>query len=73
MKIIGIEAYTVPMFGNRRSLPYGKLRVADDEGKNPRIVDIKDGEAGNQYVTYQRKRYGVINTGSLYSPRFVTM
>lgn len=72
MKILGIVEYTIPMFGNRRRLPYGKLRVTDDEGINSKVVDIKDRDDGSQYVIYQRKRYGITNAGSLYHPSFVT-
>jgi len=72
MKITGVQGYTIPMFGNKRALPYGDLIVTDDEGKNEKLVPIKDEEGtGRQYVTFMRKRYYVENAGSLYSPRFV--
>lgn len=60
--------YTIPLFGNRRIFPYGKLLVSN--GTTERIKPIKD-DGGQQYITFNRKRYYVNNIGSLYSPNFV--
>lgn len=57
-EVKGIISYTIPMFGNRRALPYGDLLI------------IRDSRDGEQYVTFKRRRYPVVNIGSLYSPAY---
>lgn len=68
LTIKAIVEYTIPMFGNKRSLPYGKLLVTD--GKKEKVCAIQDDSYGRQYVTFNRKRYAVKNYGGLYSPKF---
>lgn len=63
-KLIG---YTIPLYGNKRLLPYGSLIVAD--GTDKKTVRIME-ERGRQYFTFKRKRYYIQNIGSLYSPNF---
>ena len=60
--------YTIPIFGNKRVLPYAKLLVSDGITEKLRPI-IDDG--GRQYITFNRKRYYIKNAGSLYSPRYV--
>lgn len=57
--------YTIPMFGNKRVLPYAKLLVSDGITEKLRPI-IDDG--GRQYITFNRKRYYIKNAGNLYSP-----
>jgi len=74
VNIIGLLDYTIPMFGNRRCMPYGKLKVTD--GVETKIVPIKDGDASvgyQQYFTFNRKRYYIRNDGSLHAPRYVVI
>lgn len=62
-----IVEYIVPYFGNRRSLPYGKLLVScGEQEKTCPIMEDSDG----QYVVFNRKRRYLRNAGSLYSPVF---
>ena len=73
-RIIGLVDYTIPMFGNKRCMPYGKLKVTD--GVETKIVSIKDGDASvgyKQYFTFNRKRYYIRNEGSMYAPNFVVI
>lgn len=62
-----IVEYIVPYFGNRRSLPYGKLLVSC--GEQEKTCPIMEDGAG-QYIVFDRKRHYVRNAGSLYSPVF---
>jgi hypothetical protein len=63
--------WIIPHFGNTHIMPYGTLRVTNGEvtkickTKGDRNTDI----VGYQYITFQRKRYKVMNVGSLYSPK----
>ncbi len=66
MQIIGLVGYTIPLFGNRRCLPYGKLIVSVDGAR--RVCPIRDAPDGTQYITVNRKRYPVVNAGRLYAP-----
>ena len=56
--------FTIPMFGNSRSMPYGTLLVSD--GKTSKKVKIKD-DGYRQYFLFNRKRYNVVRKGPLYS------
>ncbi len=58
--------WTIPYFGNKRILPYGKLFVSD--GKKEQFVKMKEDRNGS-YITFNRKRYAIRNNGSLYSPK----
>lgn len=68
MKILKILEYTIPMFGNKRSMPYGKLLVTD--GIKEKVVKIKD-DTDKQYFTFNWKRYYIKQIGSLYNPNYV--
>ena len=68
LAVIKTVEYTIPMFGNKHSNPYGKLLVTD--GKTEKICKILEDLSGNLYVTFHRKRYIVKNYGTLYSPHF---
>lgn len=65
-KLVG---YTIPLYDNKRLLPYGKLVVWDDNDMITKTVDIKE-DGAKQYFCFKRKRYYIHNTGSLYSPNF---
>lgn len=67
-EVKGIISYTIPMFGNRRALPYGDLLISD--GTTSKVCRIRDSIDGGQYVTFKRRRYPVVNIGSLYSPAY---
>lgn len=67
MKILKILEYTIPMFGNIRCMPYGKLLVSD--GTKEKVVNIKD-DKERQYFTFDRKRFYIKQTGSLYNPNY---
>ena len=61
--------WTIPMCGNRHSIPYGVLLVTD--GKTEQRCKTKNDlwtDHGRQYIVFKRRRYYVINNGSLYYP-----
>ena len=58
--------YTIPLCGNKRIMPYGKLLVSD--GEISKVVSIQ-GEP-KQFFTFTRKRYYIKNAGSLYAPKY---
>lgn len=62
--------WIIPYFGNSHIMPYGSLKVTD--GKETKICKTKGDKVtdsiGYQYITFQRKRYKVINIGALSSP-----
>lgn len=59
--------YTIPLFGNKRCMPYGTLLVTDGTTeKRARIM----GDGANQYITFKRKHYPVKRHGDLYHPHF---
>jgi len=63
-----LTGYTIPLFGNRRSLPYGKLLVSD--GYARKQCEIRETKNGDQYIVFRRQRYGVKNAGTLYQPNY---
>lgn len=69
MEVKKILSYTIPLYGNRRIFPYGRMRV-EHEGKEyvVRFGDIDD--QGRYYITASRRRFYFRNTGSLHAPRF---
>lgn len=71
LKVIGIQNYTIPMFGNKRCLPYGNLVVTD--GDKTQVCPIKDASDGSQYIHFRRKPYKVRNRGGLYSPVYAVV
>jgi hypothetical protein len=61
--------WTIPMCGNRHSIPYGVLLVTD--GKTEQRCKTKNDlwtDHGRQYIVFMCRRYYVINNGSLYYP-----
>lgn len=62
-----IVEYIVPFFGNRHSLPYGKLLISCGGHEKPCKI-MEDG--AGQYIVFDRERHYVRNTGGLYSPVF---
>jgi len=67
VKIEKLIGYIIPLYGNKRVLPYGSLVVSD--GIDKKIVDIKE-DRGRWYFIFKRKRYYISNIGSLYNPHF---
>lgn len=59
--------YTIPFFGNRRCLPYGKMLISG--GGKKKVCEIRE-DGVDQYIIFNRKRYYIQNNGSLYSPCF---
>lgn len=68
LAVKALNNYTIPMFGNKRVQPYGKLLVSD--GTTDKLCNIKEDNSGTQYINFKHKRYEVANCGSLWSPRF---
>ena len=71
---ITIISWTIPMFGNRHTCPYGWLRVQGEIGKRYYDVSVKtkgdlDTDKSPQYVVIGRQRYKVRNFGTLYFPQ----
>jgi hypothetical protein len=70
VEITSIVSWAIPFFGNSHFLPYGTLRVTDGvttkncQTKGDRLGD----HDGYQYITFKRKRYKVINSGTLHFP-----
>lgn len=70
---VSIITWTIPMFGNRRSIPYGWLRVQGEIDKRYYDVAVKtkgdlDTDHTPQYVVIGRQRYKVRNFGTMYNP-----
>lgn len=61
-----IVDYTIPLFGNKRCLPYGTLLVSDgtEEKRCPIHGDFP------QYIIFRRRRYRVRRVGNLYHPLY---
>ena len=68
LRVTGVMEYTIPMFGNRQALPYGKLEVTD--GEYTKVCPIRFNKKGERYITFKRKRKYVKNVGTLYNPKF---
>ena len=61
--------WTIPMCGNRHSIPYGVLLVTD--GKTEQRCKTKNDlwtDYGKQYIVFKHRRYNVVNKGSVYYP-----
>lgn len=71
LRIVVLQDYTIPLYGNKRCLPYGNLKITD--GKVTKLCPIKDDDRhhGRQYICFMRKRHYVRNEGTLYNPKFV--
>ncbi len=70
VRIVKVVKWTIPIFGNVHYLPYGILKVTDGvTTKNCKTKgDCWDDHDGYQYITFKRKRYKVINSGTLHFP-----
>lgn len=70
VKIKSIVSWTIPYFGNNHYCSYGVLQVTDGTTtKNCRTKgDVVGDTIGYQYITFNRRRYKVVNKGRLYSP-----
>ena len=70
---VKIIKWCIPSFGNNHTMPYGTLQVT--EGDYVQICKTKGDVIGEynphfgQYIIFKRKRYKVINKGTLYSPK----
>lgn len=69
MEVKQILSYTIPMYGNRRIFPYGRMKV-EHEGREYVACFGDIDHLGRFYITAGRQRFYFRNTGSLYSPRF---
>lgn len=64
VRIKKIVSWTIPYFGNRHTMPYGKLLVTD--GETEQIVSTKGDTLDSypryyqQYITFKRKPYAVV-------------
>lgn len=63
LKIKRIVEWIYPLYGNVHCMPYGKLEVTD--GVTTKIVSTKgdklEDNSDYQYITFNRKRYKVVN------------
>lgn len=70
VRIKRIVSWTIPYFGNVHCQPYGILEVTD--GTTTKCChtkgDKETDEVGYQYITFNRKRYEVVNEGRLHFP-----
>lgn len=70
MRFIKFVSYTIPLSGNKRHLPYGRMVVElNGVRKTVRFGEI-DG-LGRSYVIFNRRRYYFNNKGDLYNPIIV--
>ena len=64
VRIKKIISWTIPFFGNRHTMPYGKLLVTD--GETEKVVSTKGDTLDTyprfyqQYITFNRKHYAVV-------------
>lgn len=64
VRIKKVISWTIPYFGNRHTMPYGKLLVTD--GVDEKVVSTKGDTLdsykryGCQYITFKRKTYEVV-------------
>lgn len=64
LRVKKVISWTIPYFGNRHTMPYGKLLVTD--GETEEIVSTKGDTLdsykryGCQYITFKRKHYEVV-------------
>ena len=71
MRCVKILSYTIPMYGNKHAIPYGKMLV-EHEGKEKTVpFGGFDMGAGLQFITFERKRFFFRNVGGRSSPRVV--
>lgn len=70
MHCVKLLSYTIPMFGNSRIFPYGKMLV-EHNGEQKIVKFGKVTADGKSSITFKRKQYYFRNEGSLYNPKFV--
>ena len=64
VRVKRVIEWTIPYFGNRHTMPYGKLLVTD--GTNEKVVSTKGDTLDSykryncQYITFNRKNYEVV-------------
>ena len=64
VRVKRVIEWIIPYFGNRHTMPYGKLLVTD--GESEKIVSTKGDTLdsykryGCQYITFKRKTYEVV-------------
>ena len=64
VRVKRVIEWTIPYFGNRHTMPYGKLLVTD--GTNEKVVSTKGDTLDSykryncQYITFNRKSYEVV-------------
>ena len=64
LRIKRVVEWTIPYFGNRHTMPYGKLEVTD--GETTKVVSTKGDTLDTypryycQYITFKRKAYKVV-------------
>lgn len=64
VRIKKVISWTIPYFGNRHTMPYGKLLVTD--GETEKVVSTKGDTLDSypkyycQYITFKRKPYKVV-------------
>lgn len=64
VRVKRVIEWTIPYFGNRHTMPYGKLLVTD--GTNEKVVFTKGDTLDSykryncQYITFNRKSYEVV-------------
>jgi len=64
VQIIRVEKRCIPMFGNKRHFPYGKLKVTD--GVDTKIVNFCEYNG----FCFKGKRYKLDYTGSMNFPKY---
>lgn len=75
LNVIKILDFTIPLYGNKRIHPYGHMIVSDGITSKRVPFGYKTDRNGFQvpphhdYFTFNRKRYGYKNVGSLYYPK----
>ena len=80
---VGVHKWTIPMYGNKHTMPYGTLYVEIAYKEHPFECmkteflyastkgDMEGDKEGYQYVTIKRWRYKVVQVGgTMYKPKF---
>ena len=67
---IKVADWTIPMYGNVHCMPYGTLIVSDGKRKERcKTKGDRWNDFGPQYITFNKRRYNVINKGTMYNPK----
>lgn len=71
VKVVKVVDWTIPYCGNNHYLPYGTIKVTD--GTTTKCCKTKGDKwtdhEGYQYITFNRKRYKIINSGTMFYPQ----